>query len=82
MKTFLKLNFFLIIILSGCSNESQNIDQLTNEVLSSASSCDEGYERYLQEQINGQRSALQRGSLTEQQMIKSLQNMKQKIKCD
>ena len=77
MKIFLKLNFCLIIILAGCSPglNNQNVDQLINEVLSFA--CDNSYRAYLQKQIQNQRAIL-----TDQQMIKSLQNMKQDIKCN
>lgn len=78
MKIFIKLSFFLTVILVGCNrvgNGNQSIDQLKSEVLSLA--CDDNFRRYLEYQINSQRAIL-----TERQMIKSLQNMKKDIKCD
>lgn len=63
---------FLLSTLAGCA--SVNVDQLTNEVLSSA--CNEELRRYLENRIN----KLKR-TLSEKQLIKNLQDMKEDMKC-
>ena len=69
---------FLLSALAGCTGVSGaggNVDQLKNEVLSSA--CDENLRRYLENRIN----KLKR-TLSERQLIKNLQDMKEDMKCD
>ena len=74
MKTIVLISFFA---LAGCTNPSHttNIDQLKQEILSSA--CDEELRRFLADRIN----KLEK-TLNERQLIKNLNDIRDDINCD
>ena len=66
-----------VVVLFGCTQGSQNsgnLEQLRREVLDSA--CDEDIRKNLENVINKQMKLL-----SEEQMRRSLQNMKKNMRC-
>ena len=68
--------FIFLLFLTACSNPgySTNIDQLKQEILSSA--CDEELRRFLADRIN----KLER-TLSERQLIKNLNDIRNDLNC-
>ena len=80
MDYFMKfiISLFCNMILTACQPvPSGNVEQLKQEVLNQVSDCgDESLRRSVEDRINRQSQ-----HLSETQMIRSLQNMKQDIRC-
>ena len=73
MKKIFFVAFFMMIFF-GCQSQPKNVDQLKQEVLDSA--CDAVIRADYEKEIEKQR-----GKLSQDQLRKSLENMKRNIKC-